>query len=71
MVVVSVPVVDVLFVCFPNINWLYLMFVVSVPVVDVLIVYFLNINWLYLMFGTEIDPVISVLTSAWFIRNIY
>jgi hypothetical protein len=36
MFVVSVPVVDVLLVCFPNINWLYLVFVVSVPVVDVL-----------------------------------
>jgi len=44
MFVVSVSVVDVLFVCFPNINWLYLMFVVSVHVVDVLFVCFPNIN---------------------------
>ena len=66
-----VPVVDELLVCFPNINWSYLMFVVSVPVVDELFVCFPNINWLYLLFGTEIDPVISVLTPAWFIRNIY
>jgi hypothetical protein len=56
-------VVDVLLVCFPNINWLYLVFVVSVPVVDVLFVCFPNINWLYLMFVVSV-PVVDVRNMA-------
>jgi uncharacterized membrane protein len=58
--VVSVPVVDVLLVCFPYINWLYIVFVASVPVVDVLLVCFPNINWLYIMFVVSV-PVVDVL----------
>jgi hypothetical protein len=50
MFFVSIPVVDVLIVYFPNINWLYLVFVASVPMVDVLFICFSNINWLYLVF---------------------